>query len=633
VTVRSLLRRCLQKDRDRRLHDIADARIEIEEVLAGRETVEPAAAPEIRRRPVWWNAVLGIAAALLAVVAVVAVGRLWPRPPPAAVMRFAVILPPEHRLSPRRAIPLAVAPDGTRLVYAAERAGRSQLFVREVDQLEAEPLPGSEDAQSPFFSPDGEWVGFFAQDGTLRRVSVAGGSPIRICAAPIGNFNGASWRPDDTIVFSTDMSGALWRVAASGGTPEELRPGQWPQILPDGKHVLFSARVGSSASDYRPAVLFLETGEVRALDQGQAAARYASSGHLVYGQSRGLMAVRFDPSSLEIRGSPRPVLDDVSVHPYGIGRFAVSDSGTLAYVPGGHRDTLEWVDREGRVTHLLTESGDLINCRVSPEGDKVACVRAREGTFSIWVYDLERGTRNRLTSERGGARWPAWTPDGQRVTFAGADDRSVHWRLADGSGPPELFRQDLVPEGGHTHHGAWSPDGQHLAVTTCHVGEEPDQNIWVVPLDGEPWPFVATEHIEGAPAFSPNGRWLAYVSNESGRHEVYVQAFPAGEGKWMISTNGGIAPTWSPDGHELFFRDQNGRTMMAASFVSEPTVQVGAPRRLFEGEFTADSFVSRFYDIAPDGERFLMIRQPDVRSLNVVVNWFEELERLVPGDG
>jgi Tol biopolymer transport system component len=623
-----IVHRCLEKQPEDRFHSAHDIGIALQTISGSTERVFT---PEIRARSTWRQAAPWAATALVVVVAAVAVAVLWPRPPTAVVMRFSITLPAEHRSTPRQATPLALSPDGTRLVFAAERAGRSQLFLRELDQLRAEPLADTEGARNPFFSPDGGWIGFFTEHGTLQKLSVTGGSPVTICDVQSGYYNGASWGLDDTIFFSqTSRSGGLWRVSASGGTPEKLSPGRWPQVLPDGRHVLFSSMVEGSVSDYQPAVLSLETGESRTLDRGRAGVRYVPSGHLVYGESGGLTAVPFDLSALELRGSPRPVLDGVSVYPYGLAHVAVSDNGSLAYLPGAFRSTLEWVDREGRTRPFLDERGDLWRPRISPDGTKVALVGITErDPWNVWIYDVERGTRNRLT-DAGSLRAPAWTPDGARVTFMGPDDHTLYWRNADGSGPVEPLRPGVVPATEHLHPGDWSPDGSQLVVTRSEA--DINHDIWVIPLDGEPWPVVATEQFDGSPVFSPDGRWLAYVSNESGRLEVYVKAFPGPGGRWVVSTNGGVGPAWSPDGRELFFRDQGGRTMMAASFAGEPEVRIGAPRRLFEGDYSPDEPSCRHYDITPDGQRFLMIRAPEQRSINIVVNWFEELKRLAPVD-
>jgi serine/threonine-protein kinase len=641
-----LIQRCLRKDPAKRYQSMGDVALDLEEIAAGLEAGrgEPGGAPrreadrlrgfppEIRARPAWHRAVPWAVTVLGVVAATIVMTILWPRPPPSAVVRFSVGLPPEHRLSSDLTAPIALSPGGAHLAYVAEHAGRSQLFLRGLDRLSIDPLTGTEGAHNPFFSPDGEWVGFFAEDRTLQKVSLSGGSPVRICNVRYPPYAGASWGRDDTIVFShTSRSGDIWRVSASGGAPEALVPGRWPQVLPDGRHVLYSALVNGTVSHYRPALLSLDAGESRTLDRGRAGVRYVASGHLVYGESGGLTAIPFDLSRLQLRGSPKPVLDGVSVHPYGIAHFSVAENGSLAYVPGEYRTTLEWVDRGGRAKPFLEEGGDWWRPRISPDGAKVALVGATErDQWNVWSYDAERGTRNRLTSE-GSIRAPAWTPDSRRVTFVGPDDRQLRWRAADGSDAGEALRPDAVLAGECVHPGDWSPDGRYLAVTRGNAQNNHD--IWIVGIDGEPSPFLATDHQEGAPVFSPDGRWLAYVSNESGRDEVHVRAFPGPGEKWVISTDGGRGPAWSPDGGELLFRDPGGRTMMAVSFEHDTTVRVGAPRRLFEGDYLPDEFVCRMYDVTPDGQRFLMIRARERRSVNIVVNWFEELKRLVPASG
>ena len=548
--LRSLLRRCLQKDKERRLHDIAGARIEIEEVLAEPETPGPTVA--VRAPPGWRLASGWIGAALAVVITAVAVWGPWRRIPSAptpSLVTFPIDLPPEHQLDSGALIKLALSPDGTRLVYASERAGRTQLFLRELDTLDARPLPGTGGAWAPFFSPDGEWVGFFAEDGTLQKIAVTGGAPVTICDAQAGTRNtGASWGLDDTIVYSNrGQEGGLWRVSAGGGTPEWLGPGRFPQILPDGKSVLFSEYLRTGGDDYSPAVLSLETGETRTLDRGRPGARYVRSGHLVYGESGKLMAIRFDPARAELHGSPQPILDNVHMHPREVASISVSESGTLAYVPGRYETTLEWVDREGRTTPWLEDEGTFMRPRLSPDGRRVAIVRMTPGSrFDIWVYDVERLTRHRLTDE-GVFRGPVWTPDGTRITFGTGS--KLFWRRADGSGPAEPLRPGVSALEGRDVPFSWSPDGRLLAFRR-------KGDIWMLPLEGDPSPVVATSAYEGNPKFSPDGRWLAYGSNESGRGEVYVQPYPGPGERRTISTDGGTLPVWSPDGRDLLSRRQ-----------------------------------------------------------------------------
>ena len=381
-------------------------------------------------------------------------------------------------------------------MIAAERVGQSQLFLRALDQLEATPLPGTEGGHTPFFSPDAEWVGFFAKDGTLQKVSVAGGAPVVICDPEAGNNPGASWGLDDTIIFSPRIwDEGLWRVSAAGGTPTRVGPGRWPQILPGGKHVLVTAR--SEDESLQPVVMSLETGESRPLGRGRAGARYVPSGHLVYGQAGSLMAVGFDLGRLELRGSPRPVLDDVYMHPYDLAYFSFADTGTLAYIPGRNETTLEWVGRDGRGTPLTTAPGDLLSPRVAPDGRRVAVTRLTERAddFEVWVYDAVRGTGNRL----GFGIVPAWTPDSARVAFwRDGTEPGIFWQPADGSGPAEPLRPK-IPEGTFALV-SYSPDGRSL------LGSNLNGDIWVLPTEGDPIPVVATPFIDRHATLSPDGR-------------------------------------------------------------------------------------------------------------------------------
>ncbi len=503
-------------------------------------------------------------------------------------------------------------------------------------------MPGTEGALEPFFSPDGQWVGFFA-DGKLQKVSVAGGAPLTICDIPGGDRpHGVSWGPHDTIVFIAITSG-LWRVSAGGGTPEQLttpdpETGEisdlWPHILPDGKNVLLN-----TWTTHDTVVLSLETGERRMLLRGsrEGEARYLPTGHLLYaGQLGGLLAVPFDLARVETSGSPQTILDDVYTSSASHTLFAVSQTGSLAYVPGGvaaAEQTLVWVDRQGAVEPMGAPPHVYRAPRLSPDGGRVAVTITDTGT-DIWIYNIVRQTLTRLTFE-GDNQQPQWTPDGERVTWRSEREGvpgNLFWKLADGTGAVERlttseFRQN--PD-------SWSPDGQFLAFhQQPSTGSSPTaRDIWILPLEGErkPQSILQTQFNELAPVFSPDGRWLAYVSDESGRTEIYVRPFPkVEEGKWQISTDGGVEPRWAPNGLELFYR--NVDKMMAVDITTEPTFRAGTPRLLFEGVYIQSQRGAAFYDVTPDGQRFVMVQAQQEAAqaqINVVLNWFEELKRLVP---
>ena len=408
----------------------------------------------------------------------------------------------------------------------------------------------------------------------------------------------------------------------------------WPQVLPGGKEVLFTAGQKSGPS---VAVRSLETGERRIVIERGSYARYVPTGHLVYAREDKLLAAPFDLGQLQLTGPPAVVLAGVANYSEELGEtpFSVSESGSLVYVPGPasvSKRTLVWVDRQGAVEPLAAPPRPYDNPRLSPDGQRLAVEIGESGNSDIWIYDIPRGTLTRLTFE-GYNFGPLWTPDGKRVTFGSTragGARNLFWKPADGSGPAE----QLTESGRFQVPSSWSPDGQVLAFFERNptVG----WGIWVLSLQGErsPRPFLQTQFAERGAVFSPDGHWLAYISNESGRREVYVQAYPGSGGKWQISTEGGNGPVWAKNGRELFYR--NGNKMMAVEITTQPTLRAGTPAVLFEGQYVQSGPGRADYDITHDAQRFLMNKANEQgegpRQINVVLNWFEELKRLVPTD-
>ena len=638
-----LLARCLQKDSRRRLRDIGDAWLEMEEVL--REPSQSSAAVTGPLQETQWRprVALGLLAGLI--FGVLAAGLLFwglTSSAPQSLMRFVVTLPPNQQLlqTATTSHPLALSPDGTRMVYVAgESGGQPQLFLQALDQFQPRVIPGTEGARDPFFSPDGQWVGFSVSGGTLRKVSVAAGTPVTIWDFPATASGGASWGPDNRIVFA---AGGLWQVSADGDTPEQLtipdtekgeRGHFWPQILPGGNAVLFTIMTREGA---RLAVLALATGQWRTLERlGEATdARYLSTGHLLFAQSERLFAVPFDLAQLQLSGSPIPVLEDlymaVAVAPASGGYYSVSDTGSLVYVLGGteHAErTLVGVDREGQPTLLTEDRESYSHLELSPDGTQVAVEISSQGIADIWIYDLERGTRSRLTAT-GINTHPVWTPDGKQVAFRVALTGAVYWKPADGSGESQLLVQN-VGAGGPT---SFSPDGRMMALEENNPTSRFDIRYVTLEGDGTPVTFLETPFRERSPMISPNGRWLAYLSDESGRDEIYVQPFPEPGQKWPISSEGGTEPKWSPDGQELFYR--NGDMMMVVAVETESTFSAERPRILFEGSYQRDTGAGHpRYGVSPDGQQFVLVKvgeQATPTQINVVLNWFEELKELVP---
>jgi serine/threonine-protein kinase len=623
---------CLAKDPDDRWQHVSDVKRQLEWLLErnGLADLHPAGPYSTRRLAPW-----GIAALMSAVAAL----SLWSqlrRTGPATdfVTRLVVTLPEDRRLTGAAqsfAVPIALSPDGRRLVYSAVRDQRPQLYIRDMDRFDEEPIPGTEGATSPFFSPDGAWVGFFA-NGRLQKVPLAGGAPVNICEIPAYRGTGIDWGANDKIVFTSSALGSgLFHVPAAGGRPERLTTPDpergeyghaWPQFLPDGQSILFALWGGES---WGAAILSLETRKWQTILPGVARVRFLPTGHLIYGVygSSGLQAVPFDLARLGVDGSPIPVLDGVDFIPRsGRASYAVSRTGSLVYVPARPVErSLVWVDRQGKASPITEERGSYEFPRLSPDGRRVALQLGGD----TWIHDLERGTRTRHTVE-GGNLVPVWTPDGSRVAFASirGGPWNLYWKPADGGGEAEL----LLPSKRCQFPMSWSPDGQVLAFQ--EYTSETAEDIWMLDQDGEAQPFVVTRFREQTPRFSRDGRFVAYVSNESGRHEVYVQPYPATGKRWTVSTNGGTEPLWSPDGRTLFYRQ--GDRVMAVALETSAEFLAGKPRQLFEEPFEADIYPN--YDISPDGNRFVMVRRDSSppREIHVVLNWFEELKRLVPTD-
>jgi serine/threonine-protein kinase len=635
-TIRTLLRRCLEKDPRRRLRDIGEMRIALEDRHA-----EPAAPVQQPRSALPW----GIAA-LMALFAVV-VGWIATRPaaePPREPKRLAVSMPQNHQLALGNETSLAISPDGSRLVFAASSPPGSpaRLYLRELDSFEVIPITGTEGAVGPFFSPDGRWLGYFAE-GKLFKIALEGGTPLEICQ--IGQaVPGASWGKDDMILFSASPNSGLLRVPAAGGQPEILtipaiEKGElshaWPRHLPDGKSVLFTLRNSGETS---VALLSLRTGEWRALVRGIGGAKYLPPGYLVFALFEGLAVAPFDLARLSTTSDPVILLDDVYTIPAmkgtGLAAFDVSDTGVLAYVGGGAEageNRLIWVDRDGGSRPAFEEPGGYEWPRISPDGQKVAVTnRTLDGSIDVWVLDIERDARIRLTHE-GNDILPVWTHDGARITLGsvrlGSSLAKVYWRAADGSG-----ETGLLVDGEHPRFPRdWSPEGDLLALVEWHPETMRDILILDMEGSGEVVPMIASRFDEYSPIFSPDGRWLAYVSDESGRYEVYVESVPRGRGRWLVSSGGGIEPLWSADGRELFYR--SGDAMLSVAVQTAPTFSVGSPQLLFERPVLKDGIYGTLsYDITADGREFLMIeRRLDLvpNRLNVILNWDEELRRRV----
>ena len=658
ANIRTLLRRCMEKDPHRRLRDIGDAGIEISETLSS-SAIAPAVTissvaispPVVLRRLIVWAVVCLLVGAIAASFITWKLKRSAPISQPAS--RF--IIPPETDLAPDAWFHhiLALSPDGRRLAYVEEGDdGRRRIYLRELDEFKARPLPGTEGAVSPFFSPDGQWVGYSDHyQRTLNKVSLRGERPIVLCESM--QFRGGSWAPDDTIIFAPGGLGGveedgLWRISASGegleqltvadsslGQPEHL----WPQVLPDGKAVLFTNQCTGGPEIE---VYSLETGQRTKLPIRGRCARYVPTGHIVYARTGTLYAVQFDIEQLKVVGSSVSVVPSVLAGGSGSAHFAISQNGSLAYVPIVTRSTQRtpvWIDRDGRIEPLPGATPrHYYSVTISPDGTKLAFGIWDAGKNDVWIYDLTRHSLTPLTSD-GTSSYPLWTPDGKRVVFRSYQEAGkfqLFRQNVTGSGEPELL---AAIEGVLGRPSCCSPDGKEVLFSRWDY--DPNQprcgnDICVVLLEqNEKYqlrPFIRRNHNQRQGVWSPDGQWVAYVGDESGRWEVYVEPYPGPGPKTMISTTGGYQPAWSRDGKELFYRSGRGnRKMIAATFETEPEFRITHVEELFEGQYQRH-IQWRNYDVARDG-RFLIIQEPQEPTplgINIVLNWLEELKKLVP---
>ena len=655
---RHLISRCLDRNIKTRLRDIGEARIAIENYAPAQAQPIPPA------RAGWWPwAVAGAFA--LAFIVVCALLHNATRPaPPRPLIRLDLDIPPGTHLARGDVGPgiggnmLALSPDGTRLAITLRGAdGKVRLYTRLLQHSQIVPLAGTENAHGPFFSPAGDWIGFFA-DGKLKKIAVAGGAAVTLCDATYGV--GGSWGDDDNIIVALNALGGLSRVPSAGGTPvpvTKLNTGEsthrWPQVLPGSQAVLFTAAARSVGS-YDTAnieVISLKTGERTTIHRGGFFGRFLTdgagstgTGHLVYLHQSTAFAVPFDPGKLILHSTPTPVREDVSSTQSGGGDFAFARNGSFVYVPGKASQAawpISWVDKAGKTTQPLhAPPGEYYGVRFSPDGKRLAFSMANDKGQDIWVKDLERDTPSRLSFLPGRNTHPVWTPDGKFLVFRSDNPagRGLYAIRSDGSGEAKRLTE------GEANPYSFTPDGKRLAIA---VGSGGSPDIFTVPVEAGPGPgepgfrlgksklFLGTSFVETFPAFSPDGRWLAYHSNESGIYEVYVRPFPGPGGRWQISTSGGIRPVWSRDGRELLFLSLDGRVMAAGYTAKGDSFAAEKPRLWSEARILAAGF-GLGYDIAPDGKRLAAMVQDDANGdklpthLTFLLNFFDELRQKAP---
>ena len=643
--VRTLIRRCLEKDARQRIADISVVPFVLDDLADLAPATAPGSSAAIAPRRALWRRMAILSGTWLVGVAMAGSAAWFAARSTAPPRVSRLLITPASAAAPSVGVvgySLAITPDGTRVVYTG--ANNTALFVRALDQLNATSITGLGEPYGVFVSPDGQWIGFFDGVTALQKVAITGGPAVTL-GRPDGTALGASWGADGSIIFATiNRTTGLQRIAASGGEPAVLtRPNRaggendhvWPQILPGGQAVLFTITATTGGPDQaQVAVLDLRTGTQSVLIRGGSDARYVASGHLVYRATGRLHAVAFDLGRLAVVGTPVTVQPEVLTD----AGMAVATDGTLVYVSGGASAvgrSLVWVDRQGRETPTSAPPRNYAFPRLSPDGTRLA-IYIPDQEIDIWLWDLARSTLTRATFDRGVDIFPVWPPDGRQLLFSSARAGAVNLfaQAADGSG--DVTRLTTSPNIQHAT--SVTSDGTRLVFTETAPTTGPD--IMQLRLDATHavTPLVQTPFSERNAEVSPDGRWLAYEANDSGRFNIYVRPFPdVSSGYWQVSTDGGTRPLWARNGQELFYLSATG-ALMRVGVAPGPTWAASEPTRLFEGRYGASPNQNgRTYDIAPDGKRFLMIKASGSAdqtaaptSLVVVQNWREELKRLVP---
>jgi serine/threonine-protein kinase len=660
AAIRTLLRRCLEKDPRRRIADISTALFVLDEGSSFASTTDDGGRvvwerPDrrVQKDPVHaqlaWRRVVALTTRTLA-VAVVGGAAAWyaMRPPAPRVTRMTITPPAAAALSLNGLDrDLAIAPDGSRLVYVG--ANGTQLFGRALDALE--PLAIFKgNPRGLFVSPDGRWIGFADGNSGLKKVAMSGG-PAAVIPGLDGAARGATWTPDGDVIFATiTRATGLQRVSAAGGAPEVLtRPDYaqgeadhlWPEMLPGGRAVLFTITAATGGLDAAQVAVFdLQTGTRKVLVRGGSHAQYVSSGHLVYAAAGTLRAIAFDLARLETRGTPVPVVPDVTMTSLGGVDAVMAADGTLAYVAGGGSQaalqrTLVWVSRQGQEAAIPVPPRVWAYPRIAPDGASVT-IYNNDQELDLWRWDFTRTTLTRLTFDGGIDAYPAWTPDGRRLVFSSGQARAgnLYWQAADGTGTVERLTEspNLQSVTGV------SPDGTRVIFT--EYAAKTGEDILQLQLDGrQVTPLVQTPFAERNGIISPDGRWLAFESNDSGQNEVYVRPFPdVHRGHWQVSTGGGTRPLWARSGQELFYLSPSGALMRVGVERGRSWAATAPTMLIKEGYFTVPGvYPGRTYDISPDGQRFLMLKAGGGAdqaalppSLIVVQHFDEELKRLAP---
>jgi serine/threonine-protein kinase len=668
--IRELIQRCLQKDPKQRLQAIGDARIAIDEAISGSSLsnsgisgigdrpgemagpLAPASSTWLRFLPWALAAALG-----MGLIAALILMRHSPQSSTERAVALALPLPPDQMLDLANGPAVVISPDGSRIAFVTLEpgAGEGRLFVRDLDKDTPVQLEGAGLAASPFFSPDGQWIAYFGE-GKLRKVSIHGGTPVVL--AEVAGYRGGDWGDDGTIVFPAQFTSPLSRVPAGGGKVEQLThldtargevTHRWPQILPGGRAVIFTESTDNNFFAHANIeVAAYKEGTPKVLVENAYFGRYLPGGYLSYVSQGTVFVAPFDVETMKLTGTAIPVLQHVASDlSNGGAQFSISRSGTAIFSAGKSGDqnlNISLIDRKGNATVLLKDQPDASSPRFSPDGKRIVFQR---GLGGLWVYDIARGMTTSVTLDGSAATYPIWTPDGQRLTYSRPHSSNqdkgdgIYWRRADGSGNEAQLTPDDVF---NAYPSSWSPDGKTLAFERLSPVDGSCCEIWTLTIDengkaSEPRAFMDKKtggnggfDAVDYPTFSPDGHWLAYMSQQAGAPQIFVVPYPGPGGKWQVSAQLGWEGRWSKTGHEIFYT--TGNQMVAAPYtVENGAFQVGKPEVLFQDRFELRvPFPS--YDVSPDGQHFVMFQSSSGRSLGntlptVILNWMNQVRSLV----
>ncbi len=625
-----LVKICLAKDPDDRWQTAHDVKLQLRQILEGGSQISSLAAvvaPRKRTIKLAWAI-----AAISVVAAVLALFFLYSAEQKQLPVLRVELNPPDKlqfNLSGDHGGPAMISPDGHYLVFSANGTSGTQLYLRSLDSISSQPLPGTEGAMFPFWSPDSHSIGFFTDD-KLKRMDVSGGSPVTICGSTLGR--GGTWNQDGTIVAALSYNTGLSRVPASGGPPTPLTASdgthysshRWPSFLPDGKHFLYIAVKHNAPTSPETAVFFasLDGKENRLLVHTLSNAIYAS-GRVLYQRENSLVAQTFDPSSGKLSGEPQTLSENVQFDA-GLWRMNLSDStgGMLVYASGTTSGTeiLTWYDRSGKRLGTVGEQGEFYDLDLSPDGKKIATTELNTATATIWVHDLASNLKTRLTFSGGAHLTPLWSPDGKQVAFTSNQQAAISVKTIGSSAPERTLLSSPTPV--YQAISDWSHDGRYIMY---EQGNNLNADLWVVRPAGDGKPFVYTTAASRG-AFSPDGHWVAYVAQEGGRPEVFVAPFPWTGAKWQVSNGGGTGPRWRNDGKELFYFDLNGVIAVEVNGAGS-TFEIGSSKLLFR--LPLRGIIGREFAPTPDGQRFIAVTpsEGDSQSLTLVQNWTAELKK------